>query len=267
MTLDMFITASRLPLLLAAMTGFVLAALSLPGFMRPRLGRSGPWCFAAGAALVGLSLIGRAILTAHLPLQNLYDVFLAMALLMYPLSLAARRLLGVGGEALDALLAAVLLVPVAFVFSPEPQQLPPALQSWLFGPHVMAYLLSYVLIAKAAIQAGRTLLAEPPQRAAREAACSRLVAAAFPLMTLGLVLGAVWGRRAWGDWWNWDPKELWSLATWLAVAGTLHLRTTLSKPRPRLQASLALLAFALVVVTLLWANLGRIFQGLHSYAV
>ncbi len=266
MNLDLWITASRTPLLIGAITALVLAALALPTFMRPRLGRAGTWCFIGGTVLIALALAGQAWRIGHLPLQSLHDVFLTLALLMGPLAWFTKRFLGMDGQALDALLAAVLLVPVLVAFSPEPQQLPPALQSWLFGPHVMAYLLSYVLIAKAAIQAGRVLLADPSQRLSREAGCYRLLAAAFPLMTLGLVLGAVWGRRAWGDWWNWDPKELWSLATWLTVVGCLHVRITLRKPRPRLQASLVLLAFALVIVTLLWANLGRLFQGLHSYA-
>lgn len=266
MMLDTWILASRAPLIVGAMALMLLAALTLSRFTRPKLRRAGAWCFASGTVLVAMTLAGRAWLIGHLPLQSLHDVFLTLAMLMGPLAWFTRRYLRVGGQALDALLAAVLLVPVLVAFSPEPQRIPPALQSWLFGPHVLAYLLSYVLMAKAALQATRVWLAEETARTAREAGCYRLAAAAFPLMTLGLVLGAIWGRRAWGDWWHWDPKELWSLATWLAVVIYLHVRAAMARPRPRLQASLVMLAFALVAVTLLWANLGRLFAGLHNYA-
>ncbi|MBS3820995.1 MAG: hypothetical protein GVY16_08735 [Planctomycetes bacterium] len=249
-------------LVLAALAFYGLAGLVL--LLRRR--RIGWACFALGGLAALTAVATRGLWTGHLPMQNLYEVFLLLAMLMFPLSALAKRLLGVGGEALDALLAAALLGPVAFVFSRRPQPLPPALQSWLFGPHVLAYMLAYVLTAKAAVQAGRVWLAGPADRPAVERGCARLIGLGFPLMTLGLVLGAVWGRRAWGDWWNWDPKELWSLATWLTVVAYLHLRTTLRRPRPRLQAAVAILAFLLVLITLLWANLGRIFQGLHSYA-
>ena len=94
----------------------------------------------------------------HIPLQNLFEVFIALGALMYPLTLFCRRLLNVTGETIDALVAAILLVPAGFVFSAEPQKLPPALQSWLFAPHVAVYMLSYVIMAKAAVQAFCQLL-------------------------------------------------------------------------------------------------------------
>ena len=45
----------------------------------------------------------------------------------------------------------------------------------------------------------------------------------FPFLTLGIVLGALWAQVAWGDYWSWDPKEVWALITWLLVAAWLHL--------------------------------------------
>ncbi|MBW8000592.1 MAG: hypothetical protein FVQ80_01040 [Planctomycetes bacterium] len=59
----------------------------------------------------------------HIPMQNLFEVFLTLSVLIYPLSIFCRRILQVGGETTDALIAAILLVPAGFIFSAEPQKL------------------------------------------------------------------------------------------------------------------------------------------------
>jgi ABC-type transport system involved in cytochrome c biogenesis permease subunit len=97
-------------------------------------------------------------------------------------------------------------------------------------------------------------------------ATHRLVRLGFPLLTLGLVLGAWWGKLAWGDYWHWDPKEMMSLATWLIYVGYFHFRAIHGRRHRRVSALLALAGLAGIIVTLLWVNLGRIFDGLHSYA-
>jgi len=98
-------------------------------------------------------------------------------------------------------------------------------------------------------------------------AAYRLVVLAFPLLTLGLILGAVWGKIAWGDWWNWDPKELWSLASWLIFAAYLHMRTMPGGRDAKLPGVLILAGMAAIVLTLLWVNFGADFRGgLHRYS-
>jgi ABC-type transport system involved in cytochrome c biogenesis permease subunit len=94
----------------------------------------------------------------------------------------------------------------------------------------------------------------------------QMVCLAMPLLTLGLLLGAIWGKRAWGDWWNFDPKELWSLATWLTFVAYLHFRRMTAGRFKTANSVLALLGLAGVIITLLWVNLSRLFAGLHSYA-
>ena len=122
----------------------------------------------------------------------------------------------------------------------------PALQSPFFVPHVGAYVLGYVLLVRAALGAGR-----------------RLVGAGFFLLTLGLVLGAAWGKVCWGHWWQFDPKEMWSLATWLAYAAYFHVRSRLS---PRGERLFLVAGAAMILLTLTWINLSSIFSGMHSYA-
>jgi len=205
----------------------------------------------------------------HVPFQNLFEVFLSLGMLIYPVSLFCRRVLRIGGLSADMLIGAIVLFPAGFIFSAEPQQLPPALQSWLFAPHVAVYMLSYVFMAKAAYQAVLQFTGFNHQSGnlmTCEEATYRMICAGFPLLTLGLVLGSVWGKLAWGDYWGWDPKELWSLASWLVYVGYFHFRYVFGKAGPRLNSIWAIAGITLIVITLLWVNLSKLFAGLHTYA-
>ncbi len=90
----------------------------------------------------------------------------------------------------------------------------------------------------------------------------RIIGLGFPLLTVGIISGAVWANDAWGSYWSWDPKETWALITWLIFAAYLHSRLTKSwhgkKP-----AMLASIGFLIVWICYLGVNfLG---QGLHNY--
>ena len=205
----------------------------------------------------------------HIPMQNLFEVFLFLGALVYPISIFCNRILRIGGIAADMLIGVIVLFPAGFIFNAEPQQLPPALQSWLFAPHVFVYMLSYVLMTKAAVQATIQLSGGQAKDnlLSPEEATYRMVCAGFPLLTLGLILGSVWGQLAWGDWWGWDPKELWSLASWLIYVGYFHFRYMFGKRFPQSNSLLAVTGLFVIIITLLWVNLSRLFPGLHSYAM
>jgi ABC-type transport system involved in cytochrome c biogenesis permease subunit len=251
----------------AAMLLYAAAfGLMVPG----RAGRAAKALFAAGFGVAAAAWFWRWYDVGHAPLQNLFEVFLCLGALVYPISVFCRRVFGVGGEAADALVGLIVLFPAGFVFSDGREPLPPALQSGIFIPHVMAYMLSYVILAKAGIQ-GVAALVESGRDAnnhplSHEAAAYRMALLGFPLLTLGLVLGSWWGKVAWGDYWNWDPKELWSLVSWIAYLVFFHFRFMFGTRYPRVNASIAVGGLAAIIITLLWVNLGRIFAGLHSYA-
>jgi len=247
-------------LILAALVAHVAAAAAHALGRR----RAGEALFTSGFALMAGVVACRWVQVRHVPLQNLFEFFLCLGLLIYPLSLLWHRGMGLGARAVDALLGAVVLVPAAFVFAAQPGPLPPALRSHLFGPHVLAYGLAYVVLSRATVEAGAALLRP---HAGRDAATHRLVRLAFPLLSLGLVLGSLWGRRAWGDYWNWDPKELWALATWLVFVTYLHFRRAFGARYPRANAALVLWGGATAALSLLWVNVAPgIFPGLHVYA-
>jgi len=90
----------------------------------------------------------------------------------------------------------------------------------------------------------------------------RIIGLGFPLLTIGIIAGAVWANEAWGSYWSWDPKETWALITWLVFAAYLHARITRSW-QGKGPAVLASIGFIVVWVCYLGVNfLGK---GLHSY--
>ena len=90
----------------------------------------------------------------------------------------------------------------------------------------------------------------------------RMIGLGFPLLTIGIIAGAVWANEAWGSYWSWDPKETWALITWLVFAAYLHARITKGW-QGRKPALLAATGFVVVWVCYLGVNL--LGKGLHSY--
>ena len=90
----------------------------------------------------------------------------------------------------------------------------------------------------------------------------RIIGLGFPLLTIGIISGAVWANEAWGSYWSWDPKETWALITWLVFAAYLHARITRGW-QGRRPAWLAATGFMVVWVCYLGVNL--LGKGLHSY--
>jgi len=90
----------------------------------------------------------------------------------------------------------------------------------------------------------------------------RTISFGFPLLTLGIIAGAVWANEAWGSYWSWDPKETWALITWLVFASYLHSRIVKSWQGEK-PAMIAALGFIVVWICYLGVNfLGK---GLHTY--
>jgi cytochrome c biogenesis factor len=215
--------------------------------------------FLAGFLFALSAFIDRWLLVNHIPFQNMFEIFLSMGVFIYPISIFCKHKLPLSGQSIDMLFGAVLLFPAGFIFSEGKQMLPPALQSPFFIPHIAIYLIAYIILSKAAL-----LTFRPAPN--RDDTIYRLVSLGFPLLTLGLILGSFWAKIAWGDYWSWDPKELWSLTTWLIYVLYFHFRANFGKKFPQINNSLVVVGFAAIVITLLWVNLSKIFLGLHSYA-
>ena len=185
----------------------------------------------------------------YLPLAALGGVLLLVGAFLLCLTPAGASAAASGGglpRAARVLLGVALTMLPLFIVGRAllTRELLPALQSPFLVPHVGAYLVAYAFLFCAAFGAG-----------------VRFVPFAFFLLTLGLTLGALWGKICWGDWWQYDPKEMWSLATWLVYVAYFHFRG-----RPRAAKALLVAGAVMVVLTLTWVNFSRLFTGLHSYA-
>jgi len=151
----------------------------------------------------------------------------------------------------------------------EAWHLAPALQSPWFVPHVIAYMVSYSLALIAFILLGTSFVRTRSSGrafdpASLEHGSYEILSLAFPLMSFGMLSGALWANQIWGTYWGWDPKETWSLITWFLYLIYFHCRKS---PGLRKYANLShMLAFAALVTTFLLVNLlPKLSSKLHSY--
>jgi len=102
----------------------------------------------------------------------------------------------------------------------------------------------------------------PPARSLDRTAYG-IHAVAFPLWTFTLIAGAIWAEQAWGHYWNWDPKEVWTFVIWVIYAAYLHARATTGWS-PRAANYLALAGYGAILVNYMVVNV--FFVGQHSYS-
>ena len=86
---------------------------------------------------------------------------------------------------------------------------------------------------------------------------------AFPLWTFTVIAGAIWARQAWGSYWNWDPKEVWSFVIWVVYAAYLHARATTGWKRQN-AVWIALAGYGCIIINFAVVNV--FFVGQHSYS-
>ncbi len=227
----------------------------------------------AAAVVLNLSLVwGRWLEAGRAPFKSLFESLVFFALNVGVVYLVMERLYR---TRVFGLLAAFLsFACIAYAlgkWDAEIVKLPPALQSGWFVPHVMVYFAGYAAVGFAtAVAIVQLLAARVPfvQRLVSMKAGTVLSGApldldqiaydavrfGFALLTIGLLVGSVWAKGAWGDFWVWDPKENWSLVTWLVYAAYLHLRKVKGWRGER-AAWLAVAGFGVVMFTYLGMGL------------
>ena len=105
------------------------------------------------------------------------------------------------------------------LFKPEihSKTLMPALQSPWFAPHVIVYMMAYALLGAAVVMSVYLLFFKKGSDIDKEMEITdNLAYVGLSFMTLGMLMGALWAKEAWGHYWSWDPKETWAAITWLA---------------------------------------------------
>jgi cytochrome c-type biogenesis protein CcsB len=211
----------------------------------------------------------------HAPLSNLYEslTFFALVIAITHLFIEFRhkfRFIGVVASPMSLLAMSYASLPGV---DDAIQPLIPALQSNWLVTHVMACFVGYSAFA-IAFGISIMFLLKPSDEKIQTVVVSRIpdsgildnlthqmVMFGFLFLSAGIITGAVWANQAWGRYWGWDPKETWSLITWLVYATLLHARLMRGWKGKRI-AVLSCIGFSAVIFTYFGVNL---LPGLHSY--
>ncbi len=221
--------------------------------------------------------VARMISGGHTPITSNHEAvsFFALSVTLGYLSFRWRYRVRNFGVFVTPIITALMLV--ALFSDHRISELPPALQSLWLPVHASIAVMANGFLALAFSGGIMYLLQEReikkkkfglfyhrlPSLEALDNLNRHCLAVGFPLMTLGIISGSVWAKQAWGTYWQWDPKETWSLITWFIYAAILHQRFTAGWRRRR-AAIMAIIGFAAALFTLWGVNF--ILGGVHSYA-
>jgi cytochrome c-type biogenesis protein CcsB len=224
-----------------------------------------------------LHIVSRYILAGHTPITSQHEavVFFAWATTWAYLSFRWRYTVKNFGTFVSILIFCLLLI--SSFSSRDFTPLLPALQSIWLPIHAGVSIIAYGFLSLAFCGGLMYLLQERelkskkfgyffsrfPSLDALDQLNNHCLTAGFVFLTLGIVTGSIWARQAWGTYWQWDPKETWSLITWFLYLVQLHQRYTVGW-RGKRAAVMAIVGFAAVVFTL-W-GVTYLLGGIHSYA-
>ncbi|MFH1058244.1 MAG: c-type cytochrome biogenesis protein CcsB [Pseudomonadota bacterium] len=239
----------------------------------PVLGQAATWLNWTALATHTAAIIIRWVAShqmgiGHAPFSNLFEslVFFGWTTALIYLIIELRTGLKVIG--VFAMPLAFFAMLYALWLDPAIKPLLPALKSnWLIA-HVITCFLGYSGFAVSAALSVMYLVTgrarEPQERRSLvlDDLIYQTVVVGFVLLTAGIVTGSIWANVAWGTYWSWDPKETWSLITWLVYAALLHSRFMRGWSGARV-ALFSLLGFVCVLFTYFGVNL--LLSGLHSY--
>lgn len=162
-----------------------------------------------------------------------------------------------------------LLVAHLGQLDPQITPLMPVLASPLLSVHVSIIMMSFALLSLTFI-CGLTALISRLFGADDEAlmALRRLsLLFLYPALTtlgIGIFIGAIWANVSWGQYWSWDPKEVWALITFMTYGIVVHTHTLPLFRRPLPYHWFVTLAFLTILMTYFGVNF--FLGGMHSYA-
>jgi cytochrome c-type biogenesis protein CcsB len=268
------------PLFKAALASYSLALLAyMVGFFVKK-----KWYGQVSLALFALAFIActaligqRWIEAGRPPFKSLYESLIFAVWTISLMGLAAEwrfkvRLIG--------LLSSISIIGI-FLYSLTKRDveiiaLPPALQTWMFVPHVISYFVAYGALFVAGL--GAVLYLFFPKGVASHHSLGgqekidfsdftyQISKFGFLFLTAGLLLGAWWGQNAWANYWAWDPKENWALVTWLIFAAYLHFRN-IGSMTPRKLSWVVIIGVLAIVFTYLGMDyLPTAGDSMHTYS-
>ncbi|MFC1855077.1 c-type cytochrome biogenesis protein CcsB [Thermodesulfobacteriota bacterium] len=222
-----------------------------------------------------LGMIVRYTEAGYAPMVNLHEglSFLSWCISIVFFSFNLRFKIRVFGVFAAPLSLAFILI--SFAFSSTILSLAPVLQSYWRPIHIFCAIVGDAMFGIAALAGIMYLLQERqlktkkmtklyhilPSLEVSDSINYKCLTFGFPMLTLGMVTGAIWANSAWGTYWSWDPKETWSLITWFIYAAMLHGRLTVGW-RGRKVAILSIVGFLVILFTFLGVNL--LIGGSHA---
>jgi cytochrome c-type biogenesis protein CcsB len=223
-----------------------------------------------------LNIIYRYGIAGHIPIINPHEAtsFFAWCVVFIFFMLQVRYKVN---------LLTSFVMPIVFLLMLSSSMLPreikplsPVLQSYWLGIHtVLAFLgnaafalafgigLMY-LVQEHHVKSKRLggLFGRLPSLQTLDEINYKLITIGFPLLTLAIITGALWAESAWGSYWNWDPREVWSLITWFIYAIILHARLVAGW-RGRRAAFLSMIGFITILIAFFGIKLLK--KGLHVF--
>jgi cytochrome c-type biogenesis protein CcsB len=244
-------------------------------------GRLASWVTGLGFLAHGAAIVLRWVESyrlgiGHAPLSNMYEslVFFAWTVILLYLIIEWRT----KNKTLGAFVAPLAFLAMAYAsFSTDNaiKPLVPALKSnWLISHVITCFFgyaafglsfglsIMYLLKRLDSRDKHNMFLNLIPGKGILEDLNYQMVVIGFLMLTLGIITGSVWAHSAWGSYWTWDPKETWSLITWLIYAAVIHSRQVRGWQGKKI-AILCLIGFTCVLFTYFGVNY---LAGLHSYA-
>jgi len=214
----------------------------------------------------------------HAPLSNLFESLIFFAwtiILLYLIVEWKTKNKSIGTFATPIAFLAMAYASYSPGINSAIQPLVPALKSnWLiahvitcffgYAAFALAFGLSLMYLLKKLDRRERNTLFLKiiPESSVLDELSYQMVVIGFLMLTLGIITGSVWAHSAWGSYWSWDPKETWSLITWLVYAALLHSRMVRGWKGNKL-AAFSIIGFCCVLFTYFGVNY---LAGLHSYA-
>ena len=276
MSSDQFLQIENV-LFTIAMAGYLAAMVLYALFLVFRKDVFGIWAgriTAAAFAVHTAALVTRTIGAGRLPLSNQYEFATSFAwgiCACFLIFLWKYRF-----RALGAFVTPVIFIVIAYAAmqSKEVRELMPALRSnWLvlhvssaiisYGAFGVSFAVSLIFLIRGKMSGSTFWQEHVPEEKRLDLISYRAVSLGFLFLTFVMVSGAIWAERAWGSYWSWDPKETWSLITWIIYAIYLHLR--ISKGwKGKSAAIFAVIGFICVIFTYIGVNI--FLPGIHSYA-
>ena len=211
----------------------------------------------------------------HPPWSNLFEALTFWSFIAGSVYLIVERKYGF--KVIGAFVLPLIFLTSAYAIfkaSHEIQPLMPALRSYWLYIHVITAFTGYAGFTVAFGGAVAYLIKDYfkgkrfaenylPSKEMLDEITYKSIAIVFPVWTASIILGAAWANEAWGGYWSWDPKEVWSLIVWLFFGAYLHARQLMGWKGRRV-AWMVVAGFITVLICFFAINL--YFPGLHSYA-